>query len=224
VRSQATAERQRLAKRVAYLRSVGLLHREISEELGISRSYVSELLVDPDGAKTRARKKSYRGKCQVCGAPTDGSNGPTKAPRRCRLHAPAELGKRTRALTRLRDIQAVQRWVALYGETPSAHDWNPHFGQATAEQRERFYTTGPWPWAPDIWPRWGSWNAMIAAAGFTPRKQGERKPRPPATHCRRGHEYTPENTYVLGNKRWCRTCIRARKRRAYGRKKEKVLA
>ena len=32
------------------------------------------------------------------------------------------------------------------------------------------------------------------------------------THCRSGHEYTPENTYVLGTRRMCRACARERRR------------
>lgn len=28
------------------------------------------------------------------------------------------------------------------------------------------------------------------------------------THCKHGHEFTPENTYRYGNKRQCRTCNR----------------
>ena len=31
------------------------------------------------------------------------------------------------------------------------------------------------------------------------------------THCKRGHEYTPENTYVHGTARHCRACRRLRK-------------
>lgn len=30
------------------------------------------------------------------------------------------------------------------------------------------------------------------------------------THCPRGHEYTPENTYLYNRQRYCRACRRAR--------------
>ena len=32
------------------------------------------------------------------------------------------------------------------------------------------------------------------------------------THCKRGHEFTPENTRRKGNARWCRACVPARRR------------
>jgi hypothetical protein len=37
---------------------------------------------------------------------------------------------------------------------------------------------------------------------------------PPRTHCRNGHEYTPENTYInCDGHRRCRTCARLNTRR-----------
>jgi hypothetical protein len=32
------------------------------------------------------------------------------------------------------------------------------------------------------------------------------------THCNKGHEFTEENTYLARNRRYCRTCAKARKR------------
>lgn len=40
------------------------------------------------------------------------------------------------------------------------------------------------------------------------------------THCRNGHEYTPENTYMNVNGRNCRQCKRDRENRAYAKKRE----
>lgn len=41
--------------------------------------------------------------------------------------------------------------------------------------------------------------------------------RPLPTHCRRGHEFTPENTYTTLTQRSCRTC-KAEVKRAYKRR------
>ncbi|MFI8300031.1 HNH endonuclease signature motif containing protein [Streptomyces nigra] len=40
-----------------------------------------------------------------------------------------------------------------------------------------------------------------------------------ATHCKKGHEFTPENTAVYRGKRECRTCKRTRLRAAYQSRK-----
>jgi len=38
------------------------------------------------------------------------------------------------------------------------------------------------------------------------RRRRVRKPRPVITHCPKGHEYTPENTYIQNGSRSCRKC------------------
>ena len=44
------------------------------------------------------------------------------------------------------------------------------------------------------------------------------------THCPRGHEYTPENTYIRrGKHRQCRACDRIRARDYYRRNKQRAL-
>lgn len=40
-----------------------------------------------------------------------------------------------------------------------------------------------------------------------------------ATHCKRGHEFTPENTYQMPKGRYCRECGRQRSREYHARKK-----
>lgn len=42
---------------------------------------------------------------------------------------------------------------------------------------------------------------------------------PPKTHCKNGHEYTPENTYMTKTGRSCITCRREANERYYNRKK-----
>jgi hypothetical protein len=40
------------------------------------------------------------------------------------------------------------------------------------------------------------------------------------THCPQGHEYTPENTYALHDRRYCRKCNAERARANYHRRRE----
>ena len=58
----------------------------------------------------------------------------------------------------------------------------------------------------------GSWPAAVEAAGLADRAASTR-PRT-QTHCKRGHELTPENTYTYpdGERRECLVCRRLRDR------------
>lgn len=89
-RTERVAEAQRL-------RSDGLRLREIGERMGAATQTVHAWLSDPDGSRLKARKDSYRGSCEDCGAPTDGSNGASNAPRYCRTcqgrHNPRTPGR-----------------------------------------------------------------------------------------------------------------------------------
>lgn len=42
------------------------------------------------------------------------------------------------------------------------------------------------------------------------RDYADRKPRAPKTHCKRGHAFTPSNTYMWHGTRICRACRRSR--------------
>ena len=46
------------------------------------------------------------------------------------------------------------------------------------------------------------------------------RPRSSATHCAHGHEFTAENTYNWGGRRFCRACDRLRQRRSTRRDEE----
>jgi hypothetical protein len=71
------------AQRAAELREQGYSVTSIGRLMGISRSYASGLLTDPDGSKDRARKESYGGVCEECGGPTSGAEGPAHVARWC---------------------------------------------------------------------------------------------------------------------------------------------
>ncbi len=88
------------AEQVAALRSQGLLQRQIADQIGISRPYVAELLIDPDGSKIAKRRLDNRGVCRVCGSATTGTAGRSKAPTIClgcyRLETAAKHGTRSK--------------------------------------------------------------------------------------------------------------------------------
>lgn len=47
---------------------------------------------------------------------------------------------------------------------------------------------------------------------------------PRVTHCRHGHEYTPENTYTHGKSRRCKECVRIANKRSSERRRAAKLA
>lgn len=120
------------------LRDQGLLLREIGERLGIATSTVFDVLSDPTGEKVRARKDSYRGVCDTCGRPTDGSAGASKAPKRC---LDCIMWSREALLA------WVDGWADAHGGVPPRLS---DFSGAYRAARRHF----------------GSWNGLLLAAGF----------------------------------------------------------
>ena len=152
------------------MREEGKFYREIVEALGVSRQVVYHWVDDPDGAKKRARIDSYRGSCKDCGAPTDGSCGPANTPERC-LRCAREFATR---VARERIIECIKRWADTHGGIPpTATDWNASQSRARGHlARVAEYEAGDWESTTNVRGRFGSWNAAIEAAGFTPRRRG----------------------------------------------------
>lgn len=101
-------ERERHVAEAARLRAEGLLVREIAERMGVARSTADAWLNDPDGSKLRARKDTYRGRCEDCGAPTDGSDG-FAAPRWCRDHCGVHLAAADRRVEKVLEMVRLRR-------------------------------------------------------------------------------------------------------------------
>jgi transposase len=80
-RTEKTAERVAEARR---LRVSGWTLREIGERFGVSLKTIHTWLADPELERQRQRREGYRGTCIDCGAPTDGSRGPSSPVERCR--------------------------------------------------------------------------------------------------------------------------------------------
>ncbi len=55
----------------------------------------------------------------------------------------------------------------------------------------------------------------------TPKQQAENRPSQRKTHCKHGHELTPDNVYVWGTQRSCRRCSIDRAREHKRRKRER---
>lgn len=114
------------------------------------------------------RHTIYSRPCADCGTPTyDGSANP---PERCvPCHA------RTRVIwTPEAIIDAIREFADRYGQPPAACDWNT--GMSYGMKAKDFWADACWPQSQTVQAAFGSWNAAIAAAGFTPRGVGKRGP------------------------------------------------
>lgn len=124
--------------------------------------------------RSKERKRRYGRPCLDCGTLTDGSNGSAKAPLRCAACTPAFR----KVWTQDAVIAAIQLFAERYGAPPSATDWNPTMARKNGRDdwASRFYSDGDYPQVSIVIREFGSWNAGIAAAGFTPRAPGMRGP------------------------------------------------
>jgi hypothetical protein len=110
--------------------------------------------------KQKERRTRYQGTCIDCGAATDGSNGQAKAPKRCLNCSAAHMSKHLTVWTEGRIIESIRSWADEHGSPPGAFD---------------FFKRPGYPAFSLVMRRFGSWNAAIEAAGYTPRKPGEHK-------------------------------------------------
>lgn len=168
-----TVKSPELVAEAQRLRGEGLVYREIGERLGVPLKSVYQWINDPDGAALRARKDSYAGICVDCGEPTSGSEGRREEPR-CHPCAVALANDERTIWTSAALVCAIQEWAHEYGEPPGVIDWSPYDARTRLhdEARARRFedADGQWPWFTHVVRVFGSWNAGIDAAGFTPRE------------------------------------------------------
>lgn len=187
-----TPERLELAAEVKRLRDEErLTWAQIADRLDLSRSYVSDLYVDPSGERARARKESYRQPCPRCGNPMSGSNGITGSPSMCSDCA-AEFQHDEREWTRDKIVETFREFAAVHGRAPTVTDTT--FG-ATPSARARLSperlaesdkirVQGPrLPHPSSVTRECGSWQAAVVAADLDPsasggaaHRGGERRP------------------------------------------------
>lgn len=87
------------------------------------------------------------------------------------------MSGRPQQWTQERVIDAICVYAERYGRPPAAADWSPALARAQGrpDRAERFKADGIYPYARTVTERFGSWNAAIEAAGFTPTRRGHRQ-------------------------------------------------
>jgi hypothetical protein len=121
--------------------------KEIGERMGVAVTTVDSWLNDPGGARLRARKDSYRGVCEDCGGPTDGSNGAAKAP----THCMDCIGWTREAI-----LLAITEWADDHGGIPP----RVRDGRVGGEGH------GLLPYERTVRRHFDSWNDALVTAGF----------------------------------------------------------
>lgn len=171
--------RAELARTVALMKQHGVSDAFIAGELGISRSYVNDLLLDPDGAKGRARKESYRRPCPgyggPCGKLMTGCNGHgPDAPTLC-AECMARRNHEERRWTREACLEAGRLWLERAGEPPIAADFEPALARAeygergVKERRARLEELGGrdlYPSCVTIQNVFGKWSKFRELLGY----------------------------------------------------------
>lgn len=176
--------REESARAVQLLLDQGFTRIEAAGLLGVKVGTVHAWLLDPDGSKQKKTRLGYRGSCVDCGKPTDGSSGPGRASARCSACSHA-YEEKSAVWTRDTLIDAVHEWVRLFGEVPTTTEWNPSpsvLRRLTPERRAQVAerrAAGRWPRLDAVNRVFGSLPGLIAAAGYEPRKPGEKRPRLP---------------------------------------------
>ncbi len=159
------------------LRAEGLTYREIGERFGVNVHTASDWVNDPAGRQLRARKDRHAKPCVDCGTQTSGGEVRTEEPR-CHPCAVVKSGAEAKVWTRSAIILAIGEWAAQYGEPPAVPDWSPFAArhqlhdEERAQRCERAKAAGEHPSYQTVIREFGSWNAAIEAAGFTPRAVG----------------------------------------------------
>lgn len=171
-------KRQELIDQARALKKKGLTNKQLQEHFGVKKDTIRRWL-DPEyderaKASQRARKESYQGTCVICGTPTSGSYGPNNVQTLCYEHKMQNRPPKPHLWPKERIIKAMQDWETIFGEPPSMVDWNSTQARKMGDfDRADYFDQNKdlWPWFSQVFRAFGSWNAGIEAAGFTPRPQ-----------------------------------------------------
>lgn len=158
-----TTTRAERVDEILRMRSQKISTPIIAAALGLAPNTVRNYLNDPDGAKERARKATYGGTCETCGAKTDGSNGRALAPKVCaRCWRLAQHDRRI--WNEARVLAAIRTFHSLHGRPPWSKEWLRSEDLAAAELRDGV----AYPWTTTVLREFGTWLNAIRAAGYEP--------------------------------------------------------
>ena len=179
--------RDELRGRASELRAQGLSYKAIARELGLPPttvfSWLNPVYAERARMMSRAAKARRTGTCVDCGAPTRyaGHGGAVAVAARCPACSSRRTGEARRVWTPAAIADAIRWWAAEFGAPPAAPDWDGWNSRyrlhdpKRADRYERLHAEGRIPSAAHVADVFGSWNAAIAAAGFTPRPRGGRQ-------------------------------------------------
>lgn len=167
--------RAKYAELVRRARAAGEGYRTTCERLEISSSYYYELVNDPGGVKVAARKDSYRRPCPRCGTLMTGSNGFNgSAPKLCTTCQHREKHD-SRVWTGEAIIEAIRYFAAVHGRPPVAAEFTPALNGRRSPRRALDYQgSADYPNFSQVAREFGTWSAAIEAAGFDPRRVGDK--------------------------------------------------
>ena len=130
---------------------------QIARRLERAPSTVRGYLHDPAGEKAAARKASYAGRCECCGALTSGADGKGRAARHCQ---PQSQPRWTREAVR----GAHHFWLERFGFVASPVDWSGTHARRRGGTALARYASARWPSRAVIRRLYGSRAAARADA------------------------------------------------------------
>jgi hypothetical protein len=169
--SQRALVRRRNVLLAQHHRQQGWSIAQIAHLLDRAPATVRGYLHDPTGRKAKARKASYAGTCERCGAPTSGADGKYRTPRHCQRCKPQSRPRWTREAVR----GAHRFWLEQFGFIASSMDWSGTHARRRGGAALARYQSARWPSQSVIRRLYGSPAAARADAfadGQSPGRRG----------------------------------------------------
>jgi hypothetical protein len=165
-------ERRRNVLLAQHYRERGESIAQIARRLERAPSTIKGYLHDPSGAKAKARKADYAGRCERCGASTSGADGKGRAARHCQRCKPQSRPRWTREAVR----GAHRFWRERYGFVASSVDWSGTHARRRGGAALERYQSARWPSGPVVRRLYGSPAAARAEAFAENESRGLRGP------------------------------------------------